>query len=216
MSSKNVLIISPHPDDLEIGMGGTVAKLVSEGANVVSFVVTDGRNSTNNLGISGEELAAVRKNEVEKSSKILGISRLISLGLSEIKSEENMKYFSQKLSQFFSDFKPNEIYIPHPEIDKHKTHNIISKIVLETIKNNNIKCLCWCYEVWSSFPFYDRLEDITNFADKKALAINQHKSQLSYKDYTKGIMGLNKYRAVFNDFYKSDDIEFAEVFIKFN
>lgn len=42
MSNKNILVISPHPNDLEMGMGGTVAKLVVQGVSVVSLVTTRG------------------------------------------------------------------------------------------------------------------------------------------------------------------------------
>ena len=43
MPERNVLIISPHPDDMEIGMGGTASKLIDSGVDVVSLVVTDAR-----------------------------------------------------------------------------------------------------------------------------------------------------------------------------
>ncbi len=46
MSNKNILVISSHPDDLEIGMGGTVAKMVDQGVSVVSLVTTGGSGST--------------------------------------------------------------------------------------------------------------------------------------------------------------------------
>jgi len=41
---KKVLVISAHPDDMEIGMGGTVAKLSASGCSIISVVLTDGRS----------------------------------------------------------------------------------------------------------------------------------------------------------------------------
>ena len=41
MQDTKALIISPHPDDLEIGMGGTVCLLLEKGIDVISVVVTD-------------------------------------------------------------------------------------------------------------------------------------------------------------------------------
>jgi LmbE family N-acetylglucosaminyl deacetylase len=46
MSNKNILVISPHPDEREIAMGGTVAKLIDQGMSVVSLVAIDGGGST--------------------------------------------------------------------------------------------------------------------------------------------------------------------------
>ena len=45
--SHNVVIISAHPDDMEIGMSGTVAKLVESMAVITSVVVTNGGRSSN-------------------------------------------------------------------------------------------------------------------------------------------------------------------------
>ena len=69
MNEGNVLVISPHPDDLEIGMAGTVLKLKESGFSVISVVVTQGRGSTNLMDVDVEELVRIRKKEVEFSSK---------------------------------------------------------------------------------------------------------------------------------------------------
>ena len=47
MSHHNVVIISAHPDDMEIGMGGTAAKLVESMAVITSVVITNGGRSSN-------------------------------------------------------------------------------------------------------------------------------------------------------------------------
>ena len=40
MQVKNILVIAPHPDDETLGMGGTIAKLLSEGHNVHILIVS--------------------------------------------------------------------------------------------------------------------------------------------------------------------------------
>lgn len=40
--SLNIVVFGPHPDDQEIGMGGTIAKLAARGHNVLIADVTDG------------------------------------------------------------------------------------------------------------------------------------------------------------------------------
>ena len=73
----------------------------------------------------------------------------------------------------------------------------------------------WCYEVWSAFNKYDRLVDISDFIQKKSASINAHKSQLEYKNYTEGMIGLNRYRAIFHKMKGKTRMKYAEVFIKF-
>jgi hypothetical protein len=46
----------------------------------------------------------------------------------------------------------------------------------------------------------------------KQAAVDAHKSQLEYKNYTDGITGLNRYRAVFNETGGLTVVEYAEVF----
>ncbi len=217
MQETKALIVSPHPDDLEIGMGGTACLLLEKDVDVISVVVTDGRRSANPLGITQEELVRTRDMEVRKSSEILGVE-ISLLGFSDMESESNKREFSFRIGEIITNLCPNEIYLPHPEIDKHRTHRTVSRLTLDCLKaaveENPFECECWFYEVWTPFPSYDRIEDITSFADRKRRAIEVHRSQTAYKDYTDGIMGLNRYRGAFHDTADGFAPLWAEVFIK--
>jgi len=217
MQETKALIVSPHPDDLEIGMGGTACLLLEKGVDVFSVIVTDGRRSANPLGISQEELAQTREREVRTSSEILGVEVSL-LGFSDMESDSNKREFSSRMAEIITNFRPGEIYLPHPEIDKHRTHRTVSRLTLDCLNaalgESPFECECWFYEVWTPFPSYDRIEDITSFADRKRQAIEAHMSQTSYKDYTDGIMGLNRYRGAFHDTADGFAPLWAEVFIK--
>jgi len=213
MAEQHALVISPHPDDLEIGMGGTVAKLTDSGVKVISLVVTDGRRSTSVYGLSEEELAELRESEVRESVGILGIDYLILLRLRDMKEEKNLAEFKRQLSETIDRFNPEEIYLPHPEIDKHPTHRAVSSIALEAVTDMKAAPIqLWGYEVWTPFPRYERIEDISLQMHIKCAAIEAHRSQVEYKNYTEGIMGLNRYRAVFNETAGLSVMEYAEVF----
>ncbi len=219
MPERNVIIISPHPDDLEIGMGGTAAKLIESGVKVISIVVTDGRRSTSVYGLGEDEVAKLRESEVREAVGILGIDYLIQLGLTDMKSDDNVGSCKSALAEAIRKFRPGEIYIPHPEIDKHPTHRAVSSVALETMKGMpagemTVKPRVWCYEVWTPFPSYDRIEDISLQMHVKTAAIDAHRSQVEYKDYTDGIRGLNRYRAVFNETAGFSVVQYAEVFIE--
>ena len=217
MPDAKVLIVSPHPDDLEIGMGGTACLLLERDVGVVSVVVTDGRRSANPLGVSQEELVRTREREVRASSEILGVE-ISLLGFSDVESDSNRRGFSSRMTEIITNLRPGEIYLPHPEIDKHRTHRTVSRLTLDCLNaalgESPFECECWFYEVWTPFPSYDRIEDITSFADRKRRAIEAHRSQTAYKDYTDGIMGLNRYRGAFHDTADGFAPLWAEVFIK--
>ncbi len=217
MQEKKALIVSPHPDDLEIGMGGTACLLLEKGIDVISVVVTDGRRSANPLGITQEELVQTRGREVRESAEILGVE-IFLLGLSDMESDSNKREFSSRMVEITTNLRPREVYLPHPEIDKHRTHRTVSRLTLDclkaAIKEIPFEYECWFYEVWTPFPSYDRIEDITSFADRKRQAIEAHRSQTAYKDYTDGIMGLNRYRGAFHDTADGFAPLWAEVFIR--
>ena len=61
------LAIGAHPDDVELGCGGTIAKLISEGKSVVIIDLTQGE-----LGTRGS--AETRAQEAKKAGAILGVS----------------------------------------------------------------------------------------------------------------------------------------------
>ena len=219
MRVNNALIISPHPDDLEIGMGGSAAKMIDGGAEVVSLVVTDGRRSTSASGLSEDQVAELRKDEVREAASILKLHDLILLGLHDAAGDDNRIKLQDELKKAIKRFQPREIYIPHPEIDKHPTHREVSRAVIDTLKEmsdagEDIPQHVWCYEVWTPFPHYDRIEDVSHFIEFKSASINAHKSQLEYKNYTQGILGLNRYRAVFDERHGVTDELYAEVFIE--
>jgi LmbE family N-acetylglucosaminyl deacetylase len=219
VDKKNVLIISPHPDDMEIGMGGTVTKLINQEFNVISFVVTDGRRSTSISHYSEDEMAEIRKREAQEAGRILGIEDLIFLGLHDVKSPGNQRGLKERLWEITDRFRPIELFTPHPKIDKHPTHRNVSSLVVETLDEMNKDKLLppiriWCYEVWTPFEKYDWIEDISGYINVKTAAVGAHRSQIEYKNYSQGIKGLNRYRAIFHDTSGITKMKYAEVFVE--
>lgn len=218
MPRRKALVISPHPDDLEIGMGGTVRILAEGGVEVISVVVTDGGRSANPAGLTREELVRTRKREAEESSRMLG-AEVSFLGFRDMESPGNRSGFESEMRKILAGKRPDELYLPHPEIDGHGTHRAVSRAALDclgpAVAESSFECECWCYEVWTPFPSYDRIEDITPFVEEKSRAIEAHRSQTAYKDYTAGMLGLNRYRGAFHDTRDGFAPKFAEVFIRY-
>jgi N-acetylglucosamine malate deacetylase 1 len=213
---KKVLVVSAHPDDMEIGMGGTVAKLSASGCSIVSVVLTDGRRSPNPLAMSQDEMAKVRGEESIRAAQILGIHRTIFFDLESLATPESADNATTKLTEIINSVMPEEIFTLHPELDRHPTHRLAGKISLDAIKQTNLQStILWAYEVWGLFPSWDRFEDITDQIGIKLKAIAEHQSQLAAIPYTDGISGLNRWRAVFADPREEKvTANFAEVFLK--
>jgi len=65
----NILIVGPHPDDQELGMGGTIAKLAGQGHNVLLLDMTDGEPTPH-----GDPRK--RAAEAAAAAEILGVKRI--------------------------------------------------------------------------------------------------------------------------------------------
>lgn len=78
-AARRILCVQPHPDDTDIGAGGTVAKLSRGGAEIFYLTVTNDSAGVREAGLTGEEIREIRKREQESAARILGIKELIWL-----------------------------------------------------------------------------------------------------------------------------------------
>ncbi len=74
-----VLAIGAHPDDIEFGAGGTLARWAGDGAHVTLAVVTDGSKGTWDPDVTPEALAATRREEQARAAAALGAAEVIHL-----------------------------------------------------------------------------------------------------------------------------------------
>ena len=78
-SMQKYLFIGPHPDDIEVGAGGTVAKLCRMGKEVHFLVITDGAYGTNKTEYDKDEINCNTAGKTRKSADILGVKSVTFL-----------------------------------------------------------------------------------------------------------------------------------------
>ena len=112
---ERCLFISPHPDDIEIGAGASVAKLAAKGKQIAFLICTDGRYGTENLdeGLSSEALAERRRQEALASAAVLGVRDVRFLNLSDGGFYEE-EALLRGIAQAVSDFQPDILFAPDP------------------------------------------------------------------------------------------------------
>ena len=66
------LAVGAHPDDIEFGCGGTLAKWAAAGCRLHHVVLTDGSKGTWDKSTDTDELTKVRRNEQREAARILG------------------------------------------------------------------------------------------------------------------------------------------------
>lgn len=119
MKGKCFLVVSPHPDDAELGMGGTILVLAARGHRVVIVDLTSGEPTP-----YGDEEKRAR--ETETATEILGIHERMNLGLPNrylFDTRETRLQLAGKIRLV----KPDALFCPIAS-DAHPDHTAASKM----------------------------------------------------------------------------------------
>lgn len=199
--SRQILIVGAHPDDMEIGMGGTAGKLVESQAVLTSLILTDGGRASNPFGWTEREMATVRRREALRAARTLGVHDVLFCDQPDVTEEIDTQAVKRKLIELLVQLQPAEVYTLDEEADRHPAHRLAGQLARESILESGIvpPAGLWAYEVWGPLATWDRLEYIDSVVAKKLLAIAEHQSQVATIPYGEGVLGLNRWRAVFAD-----------------
>lgn len=118
----DALVIAPHPDDAELGMGGTIVRLQVQGWKVGILDLTSGEPTP--LGTLER-----RKQETQAANQALGNPWRANLGLPNRKLEANLDA-RRALAEVFRKTRPRLLFAPYWE-DAHPDHLAASKLVDE-------------------------------------------------------------------------------------
>ncbi len=110
---RNVMCVQPHPDDIDLSIGGTVAKLAKQGTRITYVTVTDGGAGTLDESQIGSKLAEARKREQEKAAEVLGVSELIWLGYEDL-GDYTVEEVRTKLIEIIRKSKPDMLLTVDP------------------------------------------------------------------------------------------------------
>lgn len=120
----DVLVFAAHPDDAELSMGGTIAKLTDNGLKVGVVDLSKGE-----LGTRGS--ADIRKHEAAKAAEILKITHRENLGLKDGSLKVNDVYLKMIISKIRK-HQPKILFAPYFN-DRHPDHIGTSQLVKEAI-----------------------------------------------------------------------------------
>jgi LmbE family N-acetylglucosaminyl deacetylase len=201
---KTVLCVGAHPDDIEIGCGGTVAKLYQEGYAVHCVVVTSG--DAGSQTIDQTTLASIREAESQKALTILGAKDVDFLREKDglVAVSYNLKI---KLIEIIRQIKP-DILFTHARSDHFSDHELVSKVCDMAIRAaagpwyQEVKeaphqiSEIYGYEVWHPINQHQLAVNIETTLETKLASLRCHTSQLKDIAYDEAVRGLASYRGV--------------------
>jgi bacillithiol biosynthesis deacetylase BshB1 len=178
VTSVDLLVFGPHPDDLEIGLGGAIARHTALGLQVGLCDLTAGEMSSN--GTVEERLA-----EAEAARQVLGAAWRHNMRWPDREIGKHPDHLVQAVD-VIRRYRPRVVAAPHWS-DRHPDHVAASVVLTEAVFNSGLRRLrteldAWKPE-WVCYYFINDSErpsfviDVTDQYERKRQALDCHASQ---------------------------------------
>jgi LmbE family N-acetylglucosaminyl deacetylase len=165
----SILAIGSHPDDIELGCGGTLARHVSSGDEVHMLVITTGE--------SGPGEVSARVHEQIAAAEILGVppEHLFWGELPDGRVSNYELELVHTIERVINQTRAEVVYT-HGCMDSHQDHRAVAEATWGAARHAR---RVLCYDSPSSHSFSPSVfVDITSTLDKKREALKAHTSQV--------------------------------------
>jgi LmbE family N-acetylglucosaminyl deacetylase len=169
ISGARVLALGAHPDDIELGAGGLLARLAQHGAGVTMAVVSVPNNND------------ARTKEAEAGARILGARSVVLWGGEPCRVEDvPMHRLVARLDQLVAELTPH-LVITHSAVDLHWDHRLVHHATISSLRRT--PCDLLAYLSSPEMNAHARsigqcFADISETIDLKLQAIGAHATQV--------------------------------------
>jgi len=162
-----IVSVGSHPDDVELGMGGTLKKHKDCGDDTFVILCTLG-------GVSGDPTQ--REEEALEATRIIGVKELRIINHPVSKLNKPTLEFEKIMKKIVDEIGPNRVYT-HSPFDYHQVHVAVSKMVTKAA--SDINQILFYETISSTTPEFkpNAFVDITKQINTKIKSVKAHKSQ---------------------------------------
>lgn len=168
-----VLAFGAHPDDLEVGAGGLLARLAAQGAEVTLAIVSIPGNT------------ATRRAEAAASADVLDADLFVLYDEKPCRVEDiAMHELVRRFDNIVGDVRP-DLVITHSANDLHWDHGLVNRATVSALRRTPCDLLAYLSSPEmnaQSRSLGNCFADITGHVDTKLAAIGCHESQLHHLD----------------------------------
>jgi LmbE family N-acetylglucosaminyl deacetylase len=197
---ERALVVMAHPDDVDFGSAGTIARWSDQGIEVTYLMVTDGDAGGFDDGVTREEMAALRRDEQRTAAKAVGVTDVRFLGYPDGRVEATLE-LRRDIARVIRQVRPDRVLTQSPERNyeriypSHPDHRAVGSAALDAVypdarnpyafpelREEGLEA--WTVrEVWlGGGPVADHYVDVTEMFDRKLAALRSHASQVSHMD----------------------------------
>lgn len=214
---KKVIVISAHPDDETLGVGGTLLKHKRNGDKIYWLIVT---NVFENQGFTKQRVES-RQKEIKKAGEMFGFDKTYTLDYPTMSlTSSSVLTLIPEISKIFSEVEPELIYTLNRS-DAHSDHRYLFDAVMACTKSFRYPYIkqVLMYECISETEFAPSLPekvflpnyfvDITDFIDQKIEIMKVFESELSTHPFPRSIENI---KALSHFRGASVGVKYAEAF----
>lgn len=234
MKNKVILTVGAHPDDIEFGASGTIAKWVEEGGTAYYAICTDGSRGSSDPKMTHDRLAKIRKKEQEEAAKVLGVKKVFFLNHTDTELVADLT-LKEEIVRVIREVRPNIVITMDPTFYfttnligwdtgfvNHTDHRAAAlatmdacfplsrdRLTFQNLEKEGLKPHKVEELLLVGLEKKDFIVDITNTFAKKIKALSLHKSQFDdFEDVKKRVTTRAKMWG------KARGYKFAENFIR--
>jgi LmbE family N-acetylglucosaminyl deacetylase len=194
-----VLVVAAHPDDIEFGAAGVVARWVTEGADVRYLLVTRGDKGSDDPATDPGELAALREVEQRAAADEIGVSGVDFLDEPDGQVEPTLR-LREQITRAVRAYRPEVVMTHDPTVlfvnnewVNHPDHRAVGVVTVDAVFptardplnfREHLDAGLGPWKVaelllWSTNEA-NQLVDISATLDRKVAALRHHASQFSH------------------------------------
>ena len=193
---ERILVVSAHPDDVDFGVGGSIAAWTASGIDVAYCIVTDGEAGGNDLAMPREEMARIRRTEQTAAAATVGVTDLRFLAYPDGRLQPTIE-LRRDISRVIRSVRPERVVCQSPEriwervYASHPDHLAAGEATVAAVYPDarnpfaHPELLADGFEPWTvpelwlmAHPSVDVYVDTTDTVDKKIAALLCHASQI--------------------------------------
>ena len=197
---ERILVVFAHPDDVDFGVAGSVARWTHDGASVTYCVVTDGDAGGSDPSVSRDQMRVIRRKEQEAAAAEVGVKDLVWLGYPDGRVEASLE-LRKDIARVIREVRPERVVAPSPEriweriFASHPDHLAVGEAAICAVYPDARNPFAFpelaaaglephtVPEVWlMATPAPDTFVDVTETFDRKMAALRSHVSQIGDRD----------------------------------
>ena len=190
---ERAMVICAHPDDAEIGAGGTTAKWADQGCEISYVVCTTGSSGSNDEDMTSDRIVDIRRREQQEAASVIGVKNLVMLPYPDGHLEANREFLGEVVKAIRA-HRPDVVFTHDPFRSNgfnHRDHRNTGITVQDAVYPyardhlhfpEQIALGLEPYKVGDVFFWHadnpNVVVDITSSIDQRIDALSRHRSQV--------------------------------------